>query len=312
MSDEKLKLTVRFPWDEDCIFEADPNLTPNELLTFFSSTFKDNLKKYNCTKFIMNAIKLNNFASLHENGIYNNSTILLISDIPEKNTSIKPSINKDMNIYKYTEMLLKQNSSIPEHKKKELKEYETYFDLIINACGVKIEDIEPIGCNKDPHWEFEGSKRGGEKYYPPYGFVGIGLKCMGKYPNGDRWLTDNINGYCVCYHGVGHNNDKALEIVGKIIYGNFIAGTGQPYKDNDDLNHPGRKVGVGVYLNNNIFYAEQRASTLSSYKGVVYKPVLMVKVDHHIIKKPSGVPNEWVVEPEGKTIRPIRVLFKKI
>ena len=46
--------------------------------------------------------------------------------------------------------------------------------------------------------------RGSEKYYPPYGWFGIGLKVLGKYEN-DDWLNkkDRSSSWAIAYHGVG-------------------------------------------------------------------------------------------------------------
>ena len=61
--------------------------------------------------------------------------------------------------------------------------------------------------------------RGGEKYIPPIGWIGIGLKVMDKYGD-NKWIgMKNIPGeWCVAYHGVGggQSSDEVKSITGKI------------------------------------------------------------------------------------------------
>ena len=54
------------------------------------------------------------------------------------------------------------------------------------------------------------SMRGNKPYDPPIGWIGIGLKVIGKYDYGDNsWIgnTNNQDEWCVAFHGVyGHRS----------------------------------------------------------------------------------------------------------
>ena len=167
-----------------------------------------------------------------------------------------------------------------------------------------------------------GENRGNMPYDPPIGWIGIGLKVMDVYDNGDNtWIgMNNIKGeWCVAYHGVGRNlsSDKIKDITGKIIKGEkqkFIAGKGQVHEDCDDKFHPGKKVGIGVYCTPTIKTAESYSGK-SCINGVNYKTVLMVRVKPEAIRccgKCQYASDYWVVNGIIDEIRPYRILYKKV
>ena len=57
------------------------------------------------------------------------------------------------------------------------------------------------------NWDNHG-KRGGFDYYPPYGWIGIGLNVKGKYDNGNNdWISNgNKNEWAIAYHGIKNEN----------------------------------------------------------------------------------------------------------
>ena len=71
--------------------------------------------------------------------------------------------------------------------------------------------------------------RGGEKYIPPIGWVGIGLKVLNMYDNNNNdWLScRNIEGeYSIAYYGfLNYLNDKAILISDLNDYTNDIRKT---------------------------------------------------------------------------------------
>ena len=118
----------------------------------------------------------------------------------------------------------------------------------------------------------------------------------GKYDNGDdTWLgkTGKTGEWCVAYHGVSkkksYNNN----------YGN-----NQIFKNDDDLNHPGEKVGIGIYFTNKIEIAEM-------YCGLVkeYKIIFMCRVNPKKMRIPSSYTDYWVADKNN--FRPYRILIKK-
>ena len=117
----------------------------------------------------------------------------------------------------------------------------------------------------------------------------------------------------VAYHGVAHNktSDQIKKITGLIYTSSFKAGLRQQYRDYNDKNHKGKKVGIGVYCTPLIEEAEFYAG-VSEINGNKYKTVLMVRVKPDSIRCPEGIENYWVVNGTTEEIRPYRILFKKV
>ena len=84
----------------------------------------------------------------------------------------------------------------------------------------------------------EGESRGPplhlQKYYPPLGWNGYGLRVSKQYDNGDdTWLGyRNVEGeWYIAYHGTG-----GLGVVKNILEGGFQSGNRQAYKDSNNMN----------------------------------------------------------------------------
>ena len=88
---------------------------------------------------------------------------------------------------------------------------------------------------------------------------------------------------------------------------------GQVHEDCDDNNHPGKKVGKGVYCTPHIKTAEDYSGT-SEINGQKYKTVLMVRVKPDAIRccNCEYAKDYWVVDGTNNEIRPYRILYKKI
>ena len=181
--------------------------------------------------------------------------------------------------------------------------------------GVKLTRnlLDPAG-NRNNGWPI-GEKRGGKDYDSPQGWNGIGLKVKGKYDNGDdTWIgMANVPGeWCVAYHGVGvgQSSDNVKNVVGIISKTTFKAGSRQAHEFCPDKNHPGQKVGVGVYCTPTIKTAEGYAG-ISNINGINYKTVLMVRVKNEAIRQCDCISDYWVVNGTPDEIRPYRILYKK-
>ena len=48
--------------------------------------------------------------------------------------------------------------------------------------------------------------RGNEKYFPPYGFFGLGLNVCGKYEENGEWLLKKDSNWAVAYFGINSEN----------------------------------------------------------------------------------------------------------
>jgi hypothetical protein len=141
-------------------------------------------------------------------------------------------------------------------------------------------------------------KRGTEKYDPPYGWIGFGLKVINKYDN-NEWLDDTTESskWAIAYHGLGRmsSNDEIKQILKNIISEKegLVSGPSQIKCHFKDIRHPGKKIGTGVYLTPSINIAED-------YSGIIqlnnkkYKIVLMVKVLIKKIRQPEDF-NYWIL-----------------
>ena len=128
--------------------------------------------------------------------------------------------------------------------------------------------------NKISGWSLN-EKRGNIIYEPPIGWIGIGIKVLELYEE-DDWIQKNSRDeWGVAYHGIAGKEVK--RIIGMIIRGGFRAGSGQMFKDCEDILHPGQKVGTGVYFTPSIKVAEEY-STVADFGGEKYKVALMAKV----------------------------------
>ena len=184
-------------------------------------------------------------------------------------------------------------------------------DVILSGCKLSKGQLDARG-NRVDGWGIN-EKRGGKPYDPPIGWKGIGLRVIDKYDNGNNtWIgMDNSKGeWCVAYHGVGRNKKNVQERTGLIVKGGFNPGPNQVHKDHPDLNHPGRKVGEGVYCTPSINVAELY-SGVSQIHGKNYKTVLMVRVKPDAIRYCKDQSDYWVVNGTTDEIRPYRILYKE-
>ena len=197
---------------------------------------------------------------------------------------------------------------------------DIHEDIIIGAVKIGINNLDPKG-NRVHDWP-TGEKRGGKDYDSPEGWIGIGLKVLDKYDNGNNtWIgMENVPGeWCVAYHGVanGQTSDNVKKVTGKICKDTFKVGPHQAHENCDDQYHPGKKVGRGVYCTPTIATAEKYYAGISNINGINYKTVLMVRVKPSAIRhcdtcSDSRAPNNyWVVNGTTDEIRPYRILYKK-
>ena len=95
-----------------------------------------------------------------------------------------------------------------------------------------------------------------------------------------------------------------IEYVKSIIFNGFKEGINQTYANNDDINHPGQKVGVEVYVTPDIKIAEK----FTPSNGI--KCVFMCRVNPLNFRIPKSNVDFWVVSGNSSDIRPYRLLIK--
>jgi len=186
--------------------------------------------------------------------------------------------------------------------------------LIMEGCILSPNMLDPEG-NRMSGWP-DGEKRGGLPYYSPKGWIGFGLKVTGKYDNGnDDWLgyEGNKNEWAVAYHGVGIM--KGLEkAVGNIYKGGYKIGPNQAYKDDENANQPGKKVGIGIYCSPSPKVLEQYADYGESstvFKGKKFIMGFMMRVKPDKIRYSEKQKDYWVLNPTTDEMRPYRILIKE-
>ena len=212
--------------------------------------------------------------------------------------------NLDLNEFKNK---FKYDNNYPELQY--LKKIHT--DTIMGGCKLTKNQLDPLG-NRISGWG-KNELRGNKPYNGPEGWIGIGLKVLNKYDNGNNEWIGMINTkgeWCVAYHGVGRHSSDVKDITGKIIKGGFKAGQIQAHKNHADQYHLGNKVGEGVYITPNINVAEEYSGE-SLINGKSYKTVLMVRVKPSAIRGCIDANDYWVVNGTTDEIRPYRILYKK-
>ena len=195
----------------------------------------------------------------------------------------------------------------------ELKNLKTiHSDVLFKVCKLTKKWLDKRG-NRIEGWGVN-EKRGNMPYYPPIGWIGIGLNVIDKYDMGNTtWLGhDGSKGeWCVAYHGVGRgqNSDKIKKIIGNIYEDTFLAGKNQAHSMHEDMFHKGKKVGDGVYCSPYINTANAY-SGISEINGKKYYTVLMVRVKPNAIRSCKDQSDYWVVNGTDDEIRPYRILYK--
>jgi hypothetical protein len=148
--------------------------------------------------------------------------------------------------------------------------------------------------------------RGKFPYYPPLGWTGYGIKVENHYDRGNNiWLhyDDTKEGiWSVVYHGT------SLKYVKSIMETGLQKGSRQAFEDDDDenINHPNQKVGIGVYTTPLINIAEGYSDNVDGYVCV-----FMCRANPKLARICNNQ-QYWVVEGTSEDLRPYRLLIKKI
>jgi len=170
-------------------------------------------------------------------------------------------------------------------------------NLILDGILLNPQLLDSRGDNKNQGWGIN-EKRGGRPYYPPKGWIGYGLRVLGKYDKGNNaWITysGTPGEWCVAYHGASTKINQ-----------NYIQ-----MRDVDDANHPGQKVGEGVYCspNPNVLDSDGGIVTVGNKK---YKIGFMLRVKPDKIRIASTNQDYWVLNGNSDEIRPYRILIKHL
>ena len=192
---------------------------------------------------------------------------------------------------------------------------EVHKSLIMEGCMLNSNMLDPRGNRKDGWGKNE--KRGGLDYIPPtQAWIGYGLKVWGKYDNGNNdWLAynGNKNEWAIAYHGIGSKLGFSVEkATNNIIKDGFKAGDGQAFSNHFDENHPGQKVGIGVYCSPDPCVMERYAQCNNIViNGKKYLMGFMMRVKPDKIRYSINEPNYWVLNGTTDEMRPYRIMIKE-
>jgi len=196
---------------------------------------------------------------------------------------------------------------------------------LLEGCLISPYMFDPAG-DRNSGWG-QGESRGPphylQKYYPPLGWNGYGLRVSKQYDNGDdTWLGyNNVEGeWYIAYHGTG-----GLNIVNNIIEKGFQSGGGQAYNNSLNMNPLTKKntpiCGDGVYITPVIEEA-QRYSKGITFGNNSYDFVFMCRINPYKVRfAQKADPAYWIVSGDSigsqnakkyiDEIRPYRILLKK-
>ena len=244
-----------------------------------------------------------------KNNINKNNTNNYKTQIIEK---IKEKYNY---ISYYANILIKDesfNKETPENIKKQFPECRLLYDfkkiqneLLINQCKISANKFDfNYNFINIPNLALK-FKRGGEKYYPPYGWIGIGLNIKNIY-NNVKENKEKAN----CYYAFKNINCQGIKnMLNKIIMheGLVIDQNLQPKCGFLNKRNKNNNVGNGIYLSPNISIVEQKTGIVF-LDDKAYKIALMARVLSDKIRQPDN--NDWILNT--KEIEFTRILFKEI
>ena len=162
-------------------------------------------------------------------------------------------------------------------------------DLIINQCKISKNKLNDKYNFIIPNINLNLAK-GGEIYYPPYGWFGIGLNIENKYLIKEDKNSNSNDSKAIAYFALnGKNNDEIKLKLNNLIMGQGIKGN------------------LTLHLYNNINIAEQKTGSIF-YNNKKYKIALMARVLSNKIKQIDG--DKWALREND--IEFIRIIFKEI
>ena len=274
--------------------ESEFDKIKNDLFFFITVVPKEKLElDSEIDEFIINSIS--NTLNIGKNNIF-----ILIND--KINNFVKSKNFYELN---YTDYNIKNPIC---NKLNEVKLLSDQF--LYEFCKIPKNYFDYKGNTLNPNSN-NNLMRGKEIYYPPYGWIGIGLNVLGKYEN-DDWLINNSDSskWAIAYHGISPKNSQnaIMKLLKYIIIKNDLSKAICNIKSNSNDKRNWGKVGSGIYLIPNIKIAENYTGTIT-FNNKKYKVILMARVYIKGIREPENS-NFWVLDP--RNIRIYRILFKEI
>ena len=151
----------------------------------------------------------------------------------------------------------------------------------------------------------------------PEDWGNLPLNVIGKYDYEDNaWYNDNNGEWVKAFHGTGRHcrsDQEIREMINSILQNGFSNGKNNVHTNCNDKYHPGKKIGIGVYVTPNINIAKLYAGTIG-IGGKKYLTLFLVKVRKKAIRgcRCKDASDYWVVNGSSNEIRPVRVLFAEM
>ena len=166
-------------------------------------------------------------------------------------------------------------------------------ELIIPILKLSKSMLSPLNNNKSEKVWKRGEKRGGEDYIPPIKWFNYAIKIKDCFLD-KKWIghSNSKGEWGVAYCGI---KSKDIE---------------QIYENDDDIRHPGNKVGTGVYCPSDPTIMEKDAETIN-VNGKDYKVGFMVRVKPDKIRSSAKNKNIWIVNGNDNEFRPYGILIKE-
>ena len=313
----------------------------NEL---FDTVFKRFMSQQNFAILKINTIlcearKIDRKKTLSENNITNGSIVALIFDTDKyKNRLSRSNSHYLFNIYSTS--LINKNNDINISKSLDTPKYvsskninnmnlnsqilQIGKDFLINYCKIPKERLDNLGDCVD-NWTI--NRKNGppgylKDYSPPLGWIGIGLKVLNLYDNGDNtWLGTTINKgqWYIAYHGI-----KTLNSISGILNIGFRRGQFQNYqnaKNENPLSYQSYPLcSKGVYFIPN-FTDATRNTNVINYLGYKIRVILMCRINPYKVRIAKIGFNEesWIINGDelndingrirDDEVRPYRILI---
>ena len=261
----------------------------------------------------------------------------LFLDNIKKRMSLIFNISSDIiyifghNLYNFEAYLLIYNRKI-NNVEKTLKNFDLKVESnsLLNNIVLSPSIFNINFCKNEDEWPEKNLVRGGRKYSPPYGWIGIALNVKNRYNKNKKnskedskekdddniWLgKNNTKGeWPVAYHGVGKGD--VFKKVLNILNSNLREGPGQLFQYNLNVEKNRDKYnncGEGVYLSPNIKEAMKYADKITlGVNDLLFKFVIMARVHPEKIRSPGGTDSQvdWILNGNDEEIRPYRLLIK--
>ena len=207
-------------------------------------------------------------------------------------------------------------NELPENQLYDSLKTDYGFDTIIKVeksillNGCKLNRIM-LDCRGDRNvgWGIN-EMRGGKPYSPPMGWMGYGIRVLGRFDGGDdTWLDfkNNPGEWAVAYHGMGSSSSGEININNDL----FNTVIRQKFKKSNDKYNEGKTVGEGVYMTPlpNIM---ESFCKVYNYQGKKYKIGIMCRVKPDKIRCPADGDDFWIINGTDNEVRPYRILIKEI